>query len=123
MTDRTQVIDEYVATWNEPDSDARLAMISQVWTADGYYADRGAEARGHAQINANIDRVHRKFPDRIYGRTSELFNFRDRARFEWAIIDPFGRPTFGGVAYAKFAGDGRLRGMIGFFGPIPDDVR
>src|SRR2546430_8616482 len=123
MFDRQQQIDEYVATWNEPDSDQRRTMIEKIWTEDGLYVDRGAEARGHDQINANIDRIHRKFPDRIYGRTSDLFNYRERSRFEWAIIDPFGRPTFGGVAYAKFADDGRLRSIIGFFGPIPDEVR
>ncbi|MFL6143071.1 MAG: hypothetical protein ACJ72N_14555 [Labedaea sp.] len=123
IIDRQQQIDEYVATWNESDSGRRLAMIEKVWVEDGFYADRGAEARGHAQISANIDRVHRKFPDRIYGRTSGVFNHREQARFEWAIIDPAGRPTFGGVAYAKFADDGRLRSVIGFFGKIPDEVR
>ncbi|HET9139838.1 nuclear transport factor 2 family protein [Actinophytocola sp.] len=123
MIDRQQQIDEYVATWNETDPDLRLAMIEKVWTEDGHYVDRGAEARGHAQISANIDRIHRKFPDRIYGRTSEIYHHRDRARFEWAIIDPAGRPTFGGVAYAKFGDDGRLRSIIGFFGQIPDAVR
>jgi hypothetical protein len=120
---REQQIDEYVATWNETDPELRAALIARVWTEDGYYADRGAQVRGHVQISANIDRVHRKFPDRIYGRTSGIYHHRDRARFEWAIIDPAGRPAFGGVAYAKFAADGRLRSVIGLFGPIPDEAR
>jgi hypothetical protein len=123
MTDRQHQIDEYVATWNETDPGRRREMIEKIWTDDAYYVDRGAEARGIEQISANIDRIHRKFPDRIYGRISDIYNHRDRARFEWAIIDPAGRPTFGGVAYAKFADDGRLRSIIGFFGPIPDEVR
>jgi hypothetical protein len=123
VIDREHQIDENVAIWNETDPDLRAQLIAKVWADDGYYADRGAQARGHAQISANIDRVHRKFPDRIYGRTSSVYHHRDRARFEWAIIDPAGRPTFGGVAYAKFAADGRLRSVIGFFGPIPDEVR
>ena len=123
ITERTEQIDEYVATWNETDPALRRAMIEKIWTNDGYYVDRGAEARGVDQISANIERIHRKFPDRIYGRTSEIYYHRDRARFEWAIIDPSGRPTFGGVAYVKFADDHRLRSVIGFFGPIPDEVR
>ena len=123
MTERAEQIDEYVATWNETDPELRRAMIEKIWTQDGYYVDRGAEARGIDQISANIDRIHRKFPDRIYGRTSDIYHHRDRARFEWAIIDPSGRPTFGGVAYVKFATDNRLRSVIGFFGPIPDEVR
>jgi hypothetical protein len=120
---RQQQIDEYVASWNETDAELRRAMIARIWASDGHYVDRGAEARGHAQISANIDRIHRKFPDRIYGRTSPVYHHRDRARFEWAIIDPAGRPTFGGLAYAKFTPDGLLRSIIGFFGPIPDEVR
>ncbi len=123
ITERAEQIDEYVATWNETDPALRRAMIEKVWTEDGFYVDRGAEARGADQISANIERIHRKFPDRIYGRTSDIYHHRDRARFEWAIIDPTGRPTFGGVAYVKFAGDNRLRSVIGFFGPIPDEVR
>jgi len=123
MTERQEQIDEYVATWNETDPALRREMIQKIWTDDGYYVDRGAQAHGIDQISANIDRIHLKFPDRIYGRTSEIYNYRDRCRFEWAIIDPSGRPTFGGVAYAKFADDNRLRSVIGFFGPIPDDVR
>ena len=123
MVDRQEQIDEYVATWNETDPDARRSMIEKIWVADGYYVDRGAEARGVDQISANIERIHRKFPDRIYGRTSEIYHHRERSRFEWAIIDPSGRPTFGGVAYVKFADDGRLRSVIGFFGAIPDEVR
>ena len=122
-TERTEQIDEYVATWNETDPALRRAMIEKIWTEDAFYVDRGAEARGVDQISANIERIHRKFPDRIYGRTSDVFHHRDRARFEWAIIDPAGRPTFGGVAYVKFAADNRLRSVIGFFGAIPDEVR
>ena len=121
--DRQEQIDEYVATWNETDPALRRAMIEKIWTEDGCYVDRGAEARGIDQISANIERIHRKFPDRIYGRTSEIYHHRERSRFEWAIIDPSGRPTFGGVAYVKFADDGRLRSVIGFFGAIPDEVR
>jgi hypothetical protein len=121
--DRQEQIDEFVATWNETDPDARRAMIDKIWSDDGYYVDRAVEARGTDQISANIDRVHRKFPDRIYGRTGEIFDHRDRSRFEWAIIDPHGRPTFGGVAYVRFADSGRLRSVIGFFGAIPDEVR
>ncbi len=101
MMDRQLRIDEYVATWNEPDPARRRTMIEQLWTEDGVYVDRAAEARGYAQINANIDRVHRKFPGRIYGRTSAVFNHRERSRFEWAIIDPAGRPTFGGACSAS----------------------
>jgi hypothetical protein len=93
--DRQEQIDEFVATWNETDPDARRTMIEQIWSDDGYYVDRAVEARGIDQISANIDRVHRKFPDRIYG----------------------------GVAYVKFADSGRLRSVIGFFGAIPDEVR
>lgn len=120
MSDREQLIDTYVATWNEVDADRRSGLMEQAWVDDAYYADPAVEARGRDAISDNIDRVHQKFPDRIFCRTSDVFVHRQRARFKWAILDPAGAAILAGVHYAEFADDGRLRRMIGVFDRTPD---
>ena len=77
---------------------------------------------GHRIVCSHFD-AFRFFTDAARPLNALQPGSRDRARFEWAIIDPSGRPTFGGVAYVKFAADNRMRSVIGFFGPIPDEVR
>jgi hypothetical protein len=48
------VIDRYLACWNETDPAARRTLIEQTWTDDASYIDPLAEARGHDAIDATI---------------------------------------------------------------------
>lgn len=109
MNDRQQQIDAYVATWNESNVDQRHAMIESVWSEDGRYLAPAIEAKGYNAISDNIVRIHEKYPDRVFCRTSDIFVHKDRARFTWAMLDLAGSATIAGVDYALFGGDGRLR--------------
>ncbi len=109
MVDRQERIDAYVATWNESDMDKRLALIDKAWVPDGRYVAESSDVTGHSAINDNVVRIQEKYPNRIFFRTSDIFSLRDRARFTWAMLDPAGSATIGGVDYALFAADGRLR--------------
>jgi hypothetical protein len=87
----------------------RLALIEEAWAEDGRYVAESSDVTGHDGINDNVVRIQNKYPNRIFLRTSEIFTLRDRARFTWAMLDPAGSATIGGVDYALFAADGRLR--------------
>jgi hypothetical protein len=39
MTDIEQIVDRYVAVWNETDPSRRYALIVTTWTEDGRYLD------------------------------------------------------------------------------------
>ena len=109
MVDRQEQVDVYVATWNEPDMDKRHALIAAAWVEDGRYVAESSDVTGHSAINDNVVRIQEKYPNRIFFRTSDIFAHKDRARFTWAMLDPAGSATIGGVDYALFAQDGRLR--------------
>ncbi len=107
--DRQERVDAYVATWNEPDMDKRYALIVAAWAEDGRYVAESSDVTGYSAINENVVRIQEKYPNRIFFRTSDIFTHKDRARFTWAMLDPAGSATIGGVDYALFGDDGRLR--------------
>jgi hypothetical protein len=109
VSDRQERVDAYVATWNESDLDRRLALIEKAWAEDGRYVAESSDVTGHDAINDNVVRIQNKYPNRIFLRTSEIFFLRDRARYTWAMLDPAGSATIGGVDYALFAADGRIK--------------
>lgn len=84
-------------------------LIESAWSADCTYHAPAIEARGYRAISDNITRIQHKYPNRLFCRTSEVFNHKDRARYTWAMLDLGGSATIAGVDYALFADDGRLR--------------
>ena len=106
---RERQVDTYVDTWNESDVDQRYSLIETAWARDGVYHAPAVEAKGHEEIGDNIARIRRKYPNRVFCRTSEVFLHKNRARYTWAMLDLSGSATIAGVDYAVFAEDGRLR--------------
>ncbi|MCT2582788.1 nuclear transport factor 2 family protein [Actinophytocola gossypii] len=106
---REQQIDTYVDSWNEPDVDQRHVLIESAWAAECTYHAPAVEARGYVAISDNITRIQRKYPNRVFCRTSDVFSHRERARYTWAMLDPAGSATIAGVDYALFDEDGKLR--------------
>lgn len=112
MSDRQERIDAYVATWNEPRLDQRQTLIETAWAEDGTYLAPAVEAKGYSEINDNIVRIQEKYPNRVFCRTSDIFEHKDRARYSWAMLDLAGSATIAGVDYAVFGANGRLRRVI-----------
>jgi len=50
----TDLIDRYVAVWNEPDRDMRRRRIESVWAPDGTTCYRLLDARGYEAIEARV---------------------------------------------------------------------
>jgi hypothetical protein len=48
------LIERYVAVWNEPDRDARRRLIESVWVPDGTTCHRLLDARGYEAIEARV---------------------------------------------------------------------
>lgn len=54
MKDTSELIESYVAAWNEPDPDMRRRRIRSVWVPDGTTCHRLLEARGYSEIETRI---------------------------------------------------------------------
>ena len=112
----SDLIERYLACWNETDEDARRRLVEDTWTPDAEYVDPLSEAHGHDAINDTIGAVQAQFPGLVMRRTSPIDGHRDLVRFTWALGAPGEAPVFAGLDVAKTDDDGKLHRIIGFAG-------
>ena len=112
----TTAIDTYLAAWNEPDDDARSALVESALGADLWYRDAMLEADGRDAFNAVLGAVQAQFPGLVMRRTSAVDAHHDLVRFNWAFGAPGEEPAVAGVDVAKFDAEGKLHRIIGFAG-------
>lgn len=115
----TELLDRYIATWNERDADKRRAAVDDLWAPEGTYTDPLAEVRGREAVDATIAAVQAQFPDFVF-RPGELFDaHHDIARFTWELGPSDGEAVVIGFDVAVLAADGRLQHVHGFLDKVP----
>ena len=57
-----EIVEKYLAAWNETDPAKRRALVDEVWAEDGSYTDPLADVRGRAEIDGLIGAVQQQFP-------------------------------------------------------------
>ena len=114
MDNLTELIDRYIAMWNEIDPGRRRALITQTWTEDARYVDPVLEAAGPASIDAMVCGVHERFPGHRFRRTGDPDAHHDRVRFTWELAPEGGAAVVKGIDFAIVAGE-RLQTVTGFF--------
>ena len=117
-TEVEQLIDQYIAAWNETDPATRRALIARTWTEDGRYLDPLMSGEGHDGIDAMVDAAQNQFPGYRFRRTGELDTHHDRVRFSWELGPEAGPPLAGGVDFGVVS-DGRLHTITGFLDFAP----
>jgi hypothetical protein len=113
MRDITTVVDDYIATWNEPDAARRRALAAAVWTEDGTYVDPLMRGEGHDGIAAMIGAAQAQFPGHRFELSFGPDAHNAAVRFAWTLVGDNG-PAARGTDFATVAGDGRLRAVTGF---------
>jgi hypothetical protein len=121
MRDAKDVVDRYIATWNETDPARRRELISRTWIEEGQYLDPLMAGEGQDGIDAMIQAVQTQFPGHRFRRTSNIDTHHDRVRFSWELGPEGAAPLAGGLDVGVIA-DGRLRSITGFldFAPSPN---
>jgi len=114
-----ELIDRYLAAWNEPDPARRAALIEQVWAADGRLIDPPLAAEGHAGIGDMAAALQTQFPGHRFRRASGIDAHHDQLPFAWQLVGPDGAVALAGLDVGELADDGRLRRIVGFFGELP----
>ncbi len=120
MSDLTATIDTYLEAYSETDAARRAELIAEVWTADGMLIDPPLDGTGHDGISALTDVVHAHFPGHTFRRTTAVDAHHDVARYGWELVAPDGAVTLAGMDVAQLTDDGRIRRVLGFFGPLPE---
>jgi len=117
----SEVINAYMAAWNEPDDARRDALLGVCWADGGVYTDPGVHLVGATALSARIALKQRERPGARLVFLSAVETHHGRFRFHWRLINGDGRPGPKSVDFGVFAPDGRVAMMVGFFGAPPED--
>ena len=114
MTTPLAIADRYLATWNEADTARRQALIAELWSPQGRYADPMMSGQGHAGIARMIEAARAQFPGLRFSARGEPDGHGPFARFSWTLGPAGGAPVAGGTDVARLDEQGRVVEVIGF---------
>jgi hypothetical protein len=115
MNTLTDLIDRYIATWNETDAGRRRDLIASTWSETANYLDPMLQSDGRDGIDAMIVGVQERFPGHRFRRTSDVESHHDRVRFTWVLAPEAGDPVVTGTDFGIVTPDNRLQAITGFF--------
>jgi hypothetical protein len=128
MNHETELVDRFVAIWNEPNAEQRRTMVRQLWTEDALHVfqppqevlDAAAglnvtaifQARGHAELEDRVARAYAEFiaPGQFSFRLAgEPKRVADAVRFTWEMVSTDGAVAGVGLEFFVLAADGRIQ--------------
>jgi hypothetical protein len=116
--DAAEAVNTYGATWNEPGEEKRRELLDRSWSDDGVYMDPTARADGRDALLAHIGGFQAMMPGHTIDMTSDVDTHGNVFRFAW-IMRNGNETVLEGMDYGELADDGRIRRIVGFFGPFP----
>lgn len=120
-----QSVDLYVAAWNEPQGDAREALLQQCCAPEVRITSRGGVAMGYAALDELIQGFHRRRPSEAYRRTSALEvqgrAFRYLARVDSTTTDAPAE-SVDLLEVGECGDDGRIVQVFSFVGAEPPSL-
>jgi hypothetical protein len=119
MPSITETVTTYAAAWGEPDEGKRRRLLEAAWADDGVYTDPTVLVEGREALVAHIGGFLATTPGARIRATSGIDTHHGRLRFTWTMHAADGSLVVEGVDFGVLAADGRLRRIIGFFGPLP----
>lgn len=115
-----EAVDLYGAAWAEPDEERRRGLLERAWAEDGVYTDPTAEVTGREALVAHIGGFLEQAQGGRIVITSQVDHHHgNRLRFSWAMQSAAGQTLAEGMDYGELDEDGRLKLIVGFFGPFP----
>ena len=114
MSDTTQVVESYIAMWNETDARQRRELVGKTVTEDASYLDPVMAGAGIDGISEMIGGAQQQFPGHRVTLIDGPDTHHDRVRFSWALTADGGAPVAAGTDFVTLADDGRMRAITGF---------
>jgi hypothetical protein len=110
MTETADIIDRYVAVWNEPDQAARRAAI---WAPGGVeFLEAGTQYRGHEELAERVTRAYETFVGSgEYDVTSadDAARHHDIITFTAQLTTPAGETDWAARVFLLLGPDGLVR--------------
>jgi hypothetical protein len=119
MSDVKQLVDDYIALFNDTDASRRSATIERLFGEDGRYTDPAVALKGKAEIEAWVAATQEQFPGYVFALGSAVDAHHEQARFNWIATAPgASEPEYVGFDVFALEG-GRLREVFGFMDKMP----
>lgn len=112
-----KLIAAYCAVWNESDPAERDRMLQAVWADDATYMDPTVHTIGRQELVEHIGKVLARYPGSKIVMTSGVDMHHGVLRFTWKKLLADGTSLPEGTDFGEISPDGKLRRIIGFFGP------
>ncbi len=113
MIRRNELVDRFVAMWNEPDGEVRRKAIEELFAPDAEYVMFANDPiRGHDAIAAQVDYAHNLYYDQGFAFKSShnADGHHNLVRFTWVLVSTgTGEVERTGSDLLVLAEDGRIR--------------
>jgi hypothetical protein len=106
-----ELVDEYIAVWNETDAAERRRRIGALWTPDGTTSNRLIEACGYEAIEARVTGSSDKWlrEGKYVFRPRQAAHRRDVVKVDWEMATALGGVVeAAGVSFLVVDLDGRI---------------
>ncbi|GAA0951184.1 nuclear transport factor 2 family protein [Actinocorallia libanotica] len=122
MSDMNELVQSYIAAWNETDATARRAALAEVFAEDGTYTDPLVAVRGRDGLDAAIAAVQGQFGGLVFALGGAVDAHHDTARFTWHLGPEGGEPVVVGFDVVVVGADGLIGQVLGFLDKVPAGV-
>ena len=118
MSEFNDLVERYIAVWNEIDPDRRQMLIAENFSEGASYVDPIMASEGHAAISGMVRSVQERFPGYRFRRAGAVGGHHDRIRFGWELATEEGLVVAKGTDFATVA-SARLTTVTGFIDQAP----
>ncbi|MBO2448969.1 nuclear transport factor 2 family protein [Actinomadura barringtoniae] len=120
MSDMNELVETYIAAWNETDPAARRALIDTVFAEDAEYTDPLVSVRGRDALDAVIAAAQGQFAGLTFSLGGAVDAHHHIARFTWHLGRPgAAEPVVIGFDVAALGDDGTIAQVLGFLDKVP----
>ncbi len=116
--DAETLIDTYCSAWRDLPEVERRDILRSVWADGATYTDPATHAASIDALLAHIGKVIAGRPGAKVVRTSRIDLHHDVARFAWQVVLADGSTLPEGLDFADISEDGKIKRIVGFFGPL-----
>lgn len=113
MTKVADLVDRYVAVWNEPDAALRHEGIAALWAEDGAHFTPSLEARGYHALEARVAGAYEKWVKAegfVFRSANNVETHHSGVRFNWEMVPAAGGAVAAvGFDFLVLGNDGRIR--------------
>jgi hypothetical protein len=118
MSNLEQIVDRYLAAFNETDDGRRGEMLQGLYTSESTYTDPHVQVRGPQGVEAFIAQTQERFPGYTFKLGGPVDAHHEQARFQWHAGPPEQPDMF--VGFDVIVTDGeRIRDVYGFMDAAP----